>query len=305
MGEQRAELWVGATVLAALALFLYATFRVGGCAWVEVPGRRLVARFDDAAGVELRTEVTVAGVRVGEVESVRLDGGRARVTLRIEETGLELPVDSVARIRSRGLLGERQVEIVPGGSQQLLGDGDVLTRTVDAANVDRLLDQLAGVADDVKTVTRTLRLVLGGSEGEAHLAEIVQNVHAVSQELRGFVEDNRGQLAGAIASFDRFAAELARLTEENGQTLDQMLGRFARVSGEMETAVGRLAAVSERVERGEGSLGKLLNDEELYDSARDSLAELREALREVRRAAEDAQEQLPVTVLGSMVGTLF
>lgn len=302
---QRAELWVGLTVVAALGVFLYATFRLGSCGWLEPSGRRYVARFDDAAGVVARTEVTVAGVRVGQVEAIELDDGRARLRLRIEDPEVELPIDSVVTIRSRGLLGERLVEIVPGSSDQLLSEGGVFTRTVDAPNVDRLLDRLAGVADDVKEVTRSLRLVLGGPEGEAAVAEIVENIRIVSADLRSLIEDSEPRVAGILENLEGFSADLARLSEDNAQTVEEVLTNFRATSARLEEAVGTFAELGERVEAGEGTLGRLVQDEALYDEARASLDDLRAALREVRRAAEDAQEQLPVTILGTMVGTLF
>ncbi len=305
MERQRSEFWVGLTVLAALGVFLWATFRLGACAALAPEGTRLAARFDDASGVTPRTEVTVAGVQVGEVERVALDGERARLVLRIDDPDVAIPVDSTVRIRSRGLLGERLIEIVPGRGERLVADGDTLTRSEDPPSMDRLLDRMASMADDVKEVTHTLRLVLGGAEGEATLADVVENVRVVSRELRSFVEDNGTRLGGALDNLERFSGDLARLTEENGQTVEELLTSVREVSRRMESTVDNLAAASERVERGEGTLGKLLNDEELYDSAQASIDELRSALREVRRAAQDAQEQLPVTVLGSVVGTLF
>jgi phospholipid/cholesterol/gamma-HCH transport system substrate-binding protein len=112
--RNRSELAVGATLVAALVLFLYSTLRVGGCSMISPPGRHMTARFDDASGVERRTDVLIAGVRVGEVERVELEAGRARITLRIDDESTRIPLDSTVAVRSRGLLGERVVEITPG-----------------------------------------------------------------------------------------------------------------------------------------------------------------------------------------------
>ena len=87
--------------------------------------------------------------------------------------------------------------------------------------------------------------------------------------------------------------------------MGELLDNFARTSDRLADAVDDLAVVSDRVERGEGTIGKLTKDEELYTKLDESVTELKRTLGEVRRAAEDAQEQLPVTVLGSLVGSLF
>jgi phospholipid/cholesterol/gamma-HCH transport system substrate-binding protein len=312
MERDRADLAVGLTVLAALALLVASSMRIGACALLEPAGTRLVARFDDAAGVEPRTEILIAGVRVGEVEQVSLEQGRARMLLRVEADGVAVPADSTVAIRSRGLLGERVVEIVRGESDRALGDGDVITRSVEAPNLDVLIDDLSAVAGDIKAVTRSVRYVLGGAEGEEAVAAVVEDVRAVARGLRALLDENSDRFARTLANFDTmaedlssFSSQVADLAENNEQTVGEMLQSFATTSQRLSEAVEDLAAVSARVEEGEGTLGRLLADEGLYTKVEDSVTELQRTLAEVRRAAEDAQEQLPVTVLGSLVGSLF
>lgn len=303
--RNRSELAVGATLVVALLLFLYSTLRVGGCSVISPDGRRVTARFDDASGVERRTDVLIAGVRVGEVEAVDLEAGRARLTLRIEDEVTRIPLDSTVAVRSRGLLGERVVEITPGSAARLAADGDTLTHTQDPPDLDQLLDSVALISEDLQEVSRSLRLVLGGPSGEQYLAGIVQDLQRIAAGLRGVLEENDERFARVMINLDSFSSDLARLADENGQTVAELLEGFADTSKRMGEAVDHLARVGERVEQGEGTLGRLVSDDALYAEAEASLVELRGALREVRRAAEEAQEQLPVTVLGSVVGTLF
>ena len=91
MNRERSELAVGLTVLVAFGVFFYSTLRLGSCSLVGSQGIQIAAHFDDAAGVTPRTEVSVAGVRMGQVEGVELSAGRARLVLRIDHEGLEIP----------------------------------------------------------------------------------------------------------------------------------------------------------------------------------------------------------------------
>ena len=88
MGQQRREIWVGVMVIGALAMLFASTMRLGACGPQGSQGMQVHATFDNAAGVERRTDVLVAGVKVGEVDSVHLDAGRARIGLRIDDDGL-------------------------------------------------------------------------------------------------------------------------------------------------------------------------------------------------------------------------
>jgi len=312
MGQQRREIWVGVMVIGALSMLFASTMRLGACGPQGSQGMQVHATFDNAAGVERRTDVLVAGVKVGEVDSVHLDAGRARIGLRIDDGGLTLPADSIVSIRSRGLLGERVVEIQRGDSQRMLASGDTMTQSVEAPNLDDLIDDLAAVSKDIREVSGAVKLVLGGSRGEETIAAIVDDVRAVSRGLRNFIEDNGDTLAKTLTNFDEvaenltdFSEDISRITADNEQTVGDMLENFADASEQMSTALSDIADVSEKIEQGQGTLGKLVNEDEVYTKVDESLAELQQTLTEVRRAAEDAQEQLPVTVLGSLVGSLF
>lgn len=311
MSRERSEFAVGFMVLAAFAVFFYSTLRVGACSFMESSGTRITAHFDDASGVGPRTEVSVAGVRVGEVESVELEAGRARLVLRIEDEDLSLPIDSEVTIRSRGMLGERLVAIEPGASDRFAVEGDTLLHTREAPNLDALLDSLASVSEDISQVTRSLRLVMGGAEGEEAVAAVVEDIRSVARQMRDFVDENQGSFTRVVGNLDAvsgnlesFTSQLVSLGDED-QSLEELFDTFRSASLRMEEAVGHLASVSERLESGEGTLGKLLRDDVLYTKLDTSVTELQRTLTEVRRAAEEAQEQLPVTVLGSVVGSLF
>jgi phospholipid/cholesterol/gamma-HCH transport system substrate-binding protein len=312
MNRNRSDFAVGLTVIAALGVFFFSALELGTCSLLQPSGLRVITRFDDAGGVTPRAEVRVAGVRVGAVERVELEDGRARMTLRIDDRGQEIPIDSTVVIRSHGLLGERVVELVRGDSDRIVQDGDTLMRTQEAPNLDAMLDSLATVAIDLREVTRSVRLVLGGAEGEEALAEVVANIRIVAGEVRSFIEDNQDQLSRVVNNFDDasgnlsgFSEDLAGIAADNDQTVRELLVNFAGAAERLQQTADELAKVSARVEAGEGTLGRLLKDDELYTKVDSSVTELNRTLEEVRRAAEEAQEQLPVTVLGSVVGSLF
>src|SRR5688572_25129255 len=76
-------------------------------------GRRIDALFDSVAGLDEKASVRVAGVRVGRVDGVGLEGRKARVTLLLEKP-VDMPQGTIARVANLGLLGEKYIEIIPG-----------------------------------------------------------------------------------------------------------------------------------------------------------------------------------------------
>jgi phospholipid/cholesterol/gamma-HCH transport system substrate-binding protein len=306
LNRTQTDIAVGLFVLVAFAVLMWGSVQVGAIrGWTGTEARRIVARFEDVSGLDEESEVLVAGVRVGRVERMELEGGQARVTIRVENDDLVVPVDSVVAIRSRGLLGEKVVEIVPGRSDLRIEEDGALASTQEATDLGQLVNRLGAIASDIEQVSDTFRRVLGGPEGEASLREIVSNVQTTTSDLRALVERNEERVDRAFSNFDSFSSDLAQLTAENRDSISELVSSYSDASTKLNTALDSLVRVSEQVERGEGTLGKLLSDDELYQEVDAALVEARGALREVRRAAEETQEQVPATILTVLIGSLF
>jgi len=306
MKRGRLELLVGLFVLGAVALLMWGTMQIGALPGLfEAEGRQFFARFDNVGGLDLETDVLIAGVPVGKVAAIELVGHEARVSLRIEDPSLQIPVDSAVAIRSRGLLGERVLEILPGDSEQNLVSGGVFTRTRAAADIDLLIERVTDVAGDIQEVSATFRNVLGGADGEEALQEVLVNFREVSGDLRRVVETNEAGIERIVKNLDAFSGDMAGLIENNREGIDELVQGLQMASRKLNTTLDNLATLSARVERGEGTLGKLLVDDGLYEEVDAALTEARAALREVRRAAEEAQEQIPATILTTVFGSLF
>lgn len=144
MSEARAELAVGAVVLAVAAGFVaYVVSSVGDVQ--SKVGYDLVASFRSAEGISVGTDVRLAGVKIGSVADLSLnsDTFRADATLSIRE-GVVLPDDSSVIIASEGLLGGSFVEVQPGGSPFNYESGDQVTNTQGAISLIELLSKFVG-----------------------------------------------------------------------------------------------------------------------------------------------------------------
>ncbi|MTH79839.1 outer membrane lipid asymmetry maintenance protein MlaD [Paracoccus aestuariivivens] len=123
---ERVELWVGAAILLTAAGFLY--WSTAGNSVARGLGSEtyeLRAAFPNVDGIEIGTDVRVAGVKVGRVSAVDLDPATylAEAKLRIP-SAIQLPTDSAALIQTDGLLGGSYIELQPGGAVDNLAPGD-------------------------------------------------------------------------------------------------------------------------------------------------------------------------------------
>jgi len=130
---------VGVFVLAGLAAVAYLSVQLGGVSYTGPGGLQLAGSFDEIGGLSVRAPVRIAGVKVGQVESIGLDDDlRARVVLDVDSS-LELPIDTAAGIRTSGLLGDQFIALEPGAEDDVLSSGDELEFTESAINLDKLI----------------------------------------------------------------------------------------------------------------------------------------------------------------------
>lgn len=139
------EIGTGLFVLLGFAALFFLTTQLpgSGMQWGSPQGYRVTAKFDNVGDLKTGSPVSMAGVRIGRVESVEFDPGdfRAVVTLRIEPRYDRIPEDSDASIQTQGLLGGKYVGIGPGGSDTFLADGGRIEFTQSAIVLESLVNK--------------------------------------------------------------------------------------------------------------------------------------------------------------------
>ena len=144
MRQSSVELGVGIFVLLGIICVGYLTFRLGE---VEVLGSKyyfLNARFTSVTGLKVGAQVELAGVQVGQVDAIVLDPKDlvALVRLKIKE-GLDLSDDVIASVKSAGLLGDKYIQISPGGGDRILKPGEMIIETEPALDIEALISKYA------------------------------------------------------------------------------------------------------------------------------------------------------------------
>jgi phospholipid/cholesterol/gamma-HCH transport system substrate-binding protein len=101
-------------------------------------GYEIYAVFSDSGGLKPGSPVMIAGVPVGKVKEVTLENYQARIVLFLERH-IEIQDDAVASIKTKGLIGEKYVNISPGGSETIIPPGGVIRETLPAVDVEQLI----------------------------------------------------------------------------------------------------------------------------------------------------------------------
>lgn len=142
MRKLNLEIMVGLFMVAGFLCFAWLSVKLGDVGLFDPPTYAVQASFGSISGLKPGAIVEIAGVRVGKVATIRLDPEKyeARIELAIEH-GVILQEDSIASVRTAGIIGDRYIDISPGASDQIIGDGGRIVETESAINLEELVSK--------------------------------------------------------------------------------------------------------------------------------------------------------------------
>ena len=142
MRKLNLEIAVGLFMVIGFLCFAWLSVKLGDVDLFGPPTYSVTASFGSVSGLKLGAIVEIAGVRVGKVTAIHLDPKRyeARIDLRIDRE-VTLQEDSIASIRTAGIIGDRYVDISPGGADKLIGPGGRIVETESAINLEELVSK--------------------------------------------------------------------------------------------------------------------------------------------------------------------
>jgi len=268
------EAKVGLFVLVGLIILGYMSFRVGQQGFGLKKGYRVEVAFDNVAGLEKDASVQIAGVEMGKVEAIRLKDGKALVTLRIDPN-VKLERDVKAAIKTHGVLGDKYIELSPGTKGEgYIKPGEQIAIAERSADIDRLLQQFALIAEDVKAVTGALSKVLGGQAGEESIGAIIENTRQLTYNLNQVVLNNEANLRAMLENSRELTGNLNSMVTRNDENVTEMIDSLKGASREMEKTFTALSDISEGMKRGEGTIGQLLTDKSMADKLNRTMTSL-------------------------------
>jgi phospholipid/cholesterol/gamma-HCH transport system substrate-binding protein len=294
-----------AVVMVVAGLFIYRYVNKSG----DSDGSYVVfTRMKDASGIAKLSQVRIAGIPVGRVKSVRLDGEVARIDIAMNKD-VPLYDDAAAAKVASSLLGEFQMKVTPGteGRRKLV-DGDEIKVVTEAQTPDDLMRQMSDIAKDVKEVTSALKDSIGTQQGKEDIQATLSNLAKVTEALNQTVRENRTAIHEIVVNTQqitqRSAPEIAAILENVRETtrevrelvtkdggerpgeageIRKIVERVDRASQNLESALKNVDDVTGRLERGEGTLGRLTKDEKLINEVEGAVENVGEFLGGISR----------------------
>ena len=277
--------WVGLFLILGLVAVLGTLFAMTEPAMFR--GRYIIgSSVANAGGMRRGDPVQMRGVPIGRVLSLEI--GQQGVTMRLEIEGqYRIPKDSRLEIKSGGLMQGMVADLVPGTSTEYLRGGDVLP----GSSAGGLNDVFTDLNDQAQEVLRRVQSLLS--------EETITNVHDSSGEmakllrqLNGTVGEQRREIAALTASLRRSSEGLEKVTagpelERSVKRIDEMTAKMSEVSLSLERSSKQVEGIIGRMDRGEGSLGKLSRDAALYDNLTQAAHNINQASINVNKLTEE------------------
>jgi phospholipid/cholesterol/gamma-HCH transport system substrate-binding protein len=266
------EVKVGAVVLAALVALAAGIFLLGERSNLFALKNSYSVRFANVSGLEAGNPVQLNGVVVGRVETVvlpeQIEEEQLTVWISLDRRFADrVREDSVARIKTLGLLGDKYIEISSGSSSSPAVPSDGEIPAAPATDVDRLLSSGEDVVDNVAAISYSLRTLLERMErGEGLLGEMLVDSEAGQRTKQAVVD--------TFESLRRIAFQI-----ESGKGTLGALVMDEQLAGRVETSIARVETALAALESGSGPLAALLHDEAMR-------SELESALTSLGSAAE-------------------
>lgn len=267
--------------------------------------RVLIAVYKNVNGLNPSNPVYINGVKVGQVGKVYFDpsmDGDIIVQLIFTDK-FPIPSTSVARIFSEDLMGSKAVEILLGTGKDYAQNGDTLSTDVETSLKDAVNQQILPIkikAEELLSSIDTMVVAIHGIFNKDALADLnasiksirntFKNLESTTQNLDTLVITESNRLASILYNIDMITRNLNNNSQEINRVIDNLAtlsdtiaqSNISGIIRNLDKTVGDLELVMGRIEKGEGTLGLLINDDKLYKDLEKSASELNLLLEDIR-----------------------
>jgi phospholipid/cholesterol/gamma-HCH transport system substrate-binding protein len=288
-------------------------------------GYRLYALFNNVQELKIGDRVKMAGVEVGRVEKIQLEGEKARVTLKLKRN-TEVKTDSTAMVKFTGLMGQNFVSLDFGTPDAPIAKDGAVLSSKEQPDLSVVMEKIDNVASGVENLTKSfsgLKLdeLLGPfidfmKDNRAPLTSTISNINSVTFQ----VSQGKGTVGKLIYDETLYNSALATVTNlqstltdaraavadarniieqvNAGQGTAGKLIKDPALYNETTASMTNLREILQKINQGQGSVGKLINDQEFYKNAKLTLQKL-------DKATDGLEDQGPLSVLGIAVNSLL
>ncbi len=284
------EVKTGILAIGAILLFIFGYSFLKGTNLLE-DHRTFYVKYQNVEGLAKSAPVTINGLPVGKVQNIGFANktGGLVVEFTVEED-FDFSKNSLVRIYSSGLIGGKSLGIFPSyDPSNIAKAGDTLKGEIEKGMLDAVSERLGPLEEKVNNTLAGLDTLFLGINDVldeqtrnnlkvtiANLSETAVAFKGASRNINTLLAENKEKLSNTLTNFDTVSKNFASLSDSLAQI---ETGKMVR---DMEDVMSRLDAIVAKIDNGEGSIGKLLKDEKLYDNLEGASLQLEKLLEDMK-----------------------
>ena len=254
--------------------------------------RKISAIYDNVEGLAISSAVTINGHKVGKVQSINFtdDGSGKLKVIMLIESDFYFSNKSIAELYESGLIGGKAIAIIPAfdGSANTVS-GDVLKSKIKPGLTELVNQRLTPLQEKIESVMVSADLLLNNVNSIfdektkykikgsiSQLEQTISSFEKTSNSIQNLLESNKNLINNSIANFSDISDDLSIVTDKLSKS------DFEQTINELKFSLNNFNSLLSDLDRGEGSLGKLFNDEGLYNNLEASLGQLESLLEDMK-----------------------
>ena len=287
------ELKTGVVAVTVIVLFIWGYNYMKGLNLFDGPLKTYFTEYSNVQGLNTASVVTINGVEVGKVVAIKFNKEiKKRGQLIVEfsvENDIEFSKKSIAKIYSSSLMGGKSLAVIPSFEGELATPGDYLQGEIESdifSSVTEKLNPLQAKVENVIVSADSLLVNLNDiidfksrenlKSSISKLNSTITNFNSVSESVDQLIKNNETKLGNTLSKAELMTTNLAKLSDT---LANANLGVTVK---NLEATITNLNKILKTVESGEGTLGKLLKDEGMYNNLTNASKELEELLKEMK-----------------------
>ncbi len=274
------EFKVGLLIVIVTGLIASLTLKVSDGPGMFTTQKHLWFVLENSTGLVPNSAVRMAGIRVGKIDRIRLQEGKARVEIAID-TKLSFTKQGYVNIRAQGLLGDKVVELYPGpvGAEELPSGSQVL-KVIDNGAIDEVVSDVGKIS---KSLGELADIITNASKGNGDantpIGRIILNIEKATKDLASVTAANRDKVSDVMDSLLEITGTLDDIINGKGENgFRPAWSKAVDSLDKLNSAMGNLSEASQKLNNGQGTLGRLINDDEVLQKVETTMDSVNEFL---------------------------
>lgn len=262
------ELKVGILVIGISFLIAYMTIGVSKDPSYLGRSKTYWFTLDDATGLIKNSNVKMAGIDVGIIKEISLWNGHAKIDVVLKPQ-VKVTSASSIEIRAQGILGDRYVEIVPGNLDlEDMPNGSQIMIVANKGSLDSVMNQVSNLTSSLSDIADTLKKSMtGDGDRSTPVGRIIGNLETLTGDIAEITSEKKGEVKEIVDNLHSVTGEIkALINDPSDEGFKASFEKFNRGLARFDGITKNFEEVSDKLNSGKGTLGRLINDDETADN---------------------------------------